>query len=170
MTCWTWSTSLRKHTALPPTIRDWLQHFCHTPSAINISSMKWSDFRGSIKIFLEKLAPGQTRIYCKVIPEDLRSVDKSRRSEYFYANQPVGKNLISSLLKEGADMLGLPNPKKFAPHCLRSYMITKVANGKGKYISTFFLYLSLFSNIIFSCIFLSVDWHRRKWSGTYGFM
>ena len=97
-----------------------------------------------------------------MIPDDLQQVDKSGRPEFFYANQPVGKNLISNLFKEGADRLGLPNPNKFAPHCLRSYMITKVANGKGKYISTFFLYLSLFSNRIFSCIFLSVDWHRRK--------
>ena len=36
------------------------------------------DFGGSIKRFLEKLAPGQTRIYCKVVPEDLRAVDKRR--------------------------------------------------------------------------------------------
>ena len=99
-----------------------------------------SDFGGSIKRFLEKLAPGQTRIYCKAIPEDLRSVDKSGNSKFFYANQPVGKNLISDLFKEGADMLGLPNPKKIAPHCLRSYMVTKIANGKGKYLNFFFVF------------------------------
>ena len=103
-----------------------------------------SDFGGSIKRFLEKLAPGQTRIYCKAIPEDLRSVDKSGNSKFFYANQPVRKNLISDLFKEGADMLGLPNPKKIAPHCLRSYMVTKIANGKGKYLN-FFLVFFLFN-------------------------
>ena len=92
-----------------------------------------SDFGGCIKRFLEKLAPGQTRIYCKVVPENVQSVDKSGQSECFYANQPVGKNLISSLFKEGAGILGLPNPEKFSPHCLRSYMVTKLANGKGKY-------------------------------------
>ena len=92
-----------------------------------------SDFGGCIKRFLEKLAPGQTRIYCKVVPENVQSVDKSGQSECFYANQPVGKNLISNLFKEGAGILGLPNPEKISPHCLRSYMVTKLANGKGKY-------------------------------------
>ena len=103
-----------------------------------------SDFGGSIKRFLEKLAPGQTRIYCKVIPEDLRCVDKSGKSEFFYANQPVGKNLVSAIFKEGADILGLPNAKTFSPHCLRSYMVTKIANGKGKYLN-FFLVFFLFN-------------------------
>ena len=69
-----------------------------------------------------------------MVPEDLRAVDKNGNLEVFYTNQPIGKNLVSNLFKEGAGMLGLPNPKKFAPHCLRSYMVTKVANGKGKYL------------------------------------
>lgn len=41
-------------------------------------------------------------------------------------------------------MLGLPNPKKFAPHCLRSYMITKVANGKGKYSNIFLVFFFIY--------------------------
>ena len=36
-----------------------------------------SDFGGSLKRFMDKLAPGQTRLYCKVIPEKCRHEDPS---------------------------------------------------------------------------------------------
>ena len=45
-----------------------------------------SDFGGCIKRYLEKLAPGQTRIYTKCIPLELRAIDLSGDSEVFYAN------------------------------------------------------------------------------------
>ena len=58
-------------------------------------------------------------------------------------------------------MLGLPNPKKFAPHCLRSYMVTKIANGKGKYLNFFLYFFYSIFNRLFSCIF-SVTYIRRE--------
>ena len=91
-----------------------------------------ADFGGSIQRFLAKLAPGQTRLYCKVVPEEFRAVDKKGNYQVFYANQPLGKNAISDIFKEGAALLGLPKPQKFSPHSLRAYMVTMLANGEGK--------------------------------------
>ena len=87
---------------------------------------------GSIERYLKKLAPGQTRLYCKVVPEDKRHFDESTgRVEVFYANSPIGKNGINKLFKEGAKILGLPNPEQFCAHSLRAYFITRLANGPG---------------------------------------
>ena len=87
---------------------------------------------GSIERYLKKLAPGQTRMYCKVIPEDKRHKDESTgRTEVFYGNSPIGKNGISKLFKDGAKILGLPNAENFCAHSLRAYFITKLANGPG---------------------------------------
>ena len=87
---------------------------------------------GSIKRFLKKLAPGQTRLYCKVVPKEKGHFDESTgRVEVFYANSPIGKNGITKLFKEGAKILGLPNPEQFCAHSLRAYFITKLANGPG---------------------------------------
>ena len=50
------------------------------------------DFGGCIKHYLEKLAPGQTRIYTKCIlsdPSELRAIDLSGNLEVFYANQLI---------------------------------------------------------------------------------
>ena len=53
------------------------------------------DFGGSIKRYLNKLAPGQTRFYCKVIPDNLRQVDLSDgTTQVFYGNCPIGKEYI----------------------------------------------------------------------------
>ena len=92
-----------------------------------------ADFGGSIKRFLTKLAPGQTRFYCKVVPEEHRAVDKKGNYQVFYGNQPLGKNAIMDIFKEGAAVLGLPSPQKISPHSLRAYMVTMLANGEGKY-------------------------------------
>ena len=49
----------------------------------------------------------------------------------FYAFQPIGRNGITDLFKEGASILGLPNPGNFQPHSLRAVFVTRLANGKG---------------------------------------
>ena len=90
-----------------------------------------SDFGGCIKRFLQKLSPGQTRIYCKVIPDEMRAVDSSGFTPIFYSHVPLGKNMIGELFKEGAAILGLPNHKVFSAHALRALFVTKLANGKG---------------------------------------
>ena len=35
------------------------------------------------------------------------------------------------MFKEGAKILGLPNPKNFAPHSLCAIFVSKLANAKG---------------------------------------
>ena len=86
-----------------------------------------SDFGGCIKRYLDKLAPGQTRIYCKV--KD--GTDHKGKTQYFHPNMPLGKHMISGMFKEAAKILGLPNPEKFTPHSLRAFFITRLANGNG---------------------------------------
>jgi len=87
---------------------------------------------GSIKRYLHKLSPGQTRIYCKVVPFELRmNPESSYFGQFFYPNNPMGKNTILKLFKSGARIQGLSNPDSFSPHSLRSYFITRLANDSG---------------------------------------
>ena len=90
-----------------------------------------ADFGGCIKRYLEKLSPGQIRMYCKVIPEEQRSANNDGESLLFYANCPLGRNYLQVLFKEGASILGLPNPNSFSAHSLRAMFITKLSNGQG---------------------------------------
>ena len=78
----------------------------------------------SIERFLQKLSPGQTRIYCKVIP------DKYKKSDgiLFYPHQPLGKDKILQLFRKGAKIMGIANPEEFMPHTLRHMLMTQVAN------------------------------------------
>ena len=88
------------------------------------------DMGGCIGRNLEKLDPGQTRIYCQTLKSPLTD-ESTGKIQYFYANLPLRKTKIMELLKEGASILGIPNPTKFAPHSLRSFFITNMANGAG---------------------------------------
>ena len=112
-----------------------------------------ADFGGSIRRYLTKLAPGQTRLYCKVVPEEFRAVDNKGNYQVFYGNQPLGKNAVSELFKQGAALLGMPSPQKFTPHSLRAYMVTMLANGEGKYPVFFVCFFNSNSQRIYSCIF-----------------
>ena len=90
------------------------------------------DFGGCIERWLAKLSPGQSRMYCKLIPDDRHTVCKSSGEQlFFYPQCPMGKNTINATFKEGAKILGLPNWETFSPHSLRAYFITRLANGKG---------------------------------------
>lgn len=92
----------------------------------------WSScLAGSIKRFLTKLAPGQTRIYCKVVPKELRENSGPYQGKYFYPNNPLGRNTVLKVFKSGALILGLSNPDKFSPHSLRAYFVTRLANDSG---------------------------------------
>jgi len=86
---------------------------------------------GSIKRFLQKMAPGQTRIYCKVVPSELRDNSGPYQGQIFYPNNPLGRNTVLSLFKEGAAIQGLSNPHMFSPHSLRAYFVTMLANDSG---------------------------------------
>ena len=86
---------------------------------------KSSDPGGCIKRFLAKLAPGQTRIYCKVVPKHLR---EKRNDNFFYPSNCLGKEKILSSFRRGAEIMGLSNPKQFMPHILRHILGTHLAN------------------------------------------
>ena len=110
-------------------VRDMKDHM-RTPIMDNDPTS--ADFGGSFKRFLNKLAPGQTRLYCKVIPENCRHEDPSTgRTEVFYGNCPLGKEYVNKLFKDGAAILGLANASSFAPHSLRAYFVTKLSTGDG---------------------------------------
>ena len=73
---------------------------------------KSTDGAGVIKRFLNKLSPGQIRIYCKIVPEKNRKLGDSR---LFYSSSPMGKDTINKLFKKGAEMMGI-DPRTFMPH------------------------------------------------------
>ena len=86
---------------------------------------------GSIERFLNKLAPGQLKLYCKVIPEKFQHPDQNGVTQVFYPNQNLGKHKIRELFKKGAGILELPNAKDFCASSLCSMFITNLANGDG---------------------------------------
>ena len=58
------------------------------------------------------------------------------RTEVFYGNSPIGKNGINKLFKDGAKILGLPNPESFCPHLLRAHFITKLETDMDNFFKT----------------------------------
>ena len=76
---------------------------------------KSGDLGGSIKRFLDKLAPGQIRLYCKIIPPDQRKPDSDGNVQVFYASSPLGKDTICNMFKEGAAILGLKDCRIIFP-------------------------------------------------------
>ena len=83
---------------------------------------------GSTKRFLCKLSPGQIRIYCKVVPKNLRTIGGNQ--DYFYGNCPIGKEGIALLFKMGAKkwayLIGkIFNLILFGPFLLLVYPIVK---------------------------------------------
>ena len=85
----------------------------------------------SIKRFLTKLAPRQTRIYCKVVPKELRENSGPYQDQFIYPSNLLGRNTVLKVFKAGAVILGLSNPDKFSPHSLCSYFVTRLANDSG---------------------------------------
>ena len=89
------------------------------------------DIAGSIERFLKKLAPGQTRFYCKTVAKEHCVPDENGNMPLFYAHMPLGKSSINKLFKEGAKILGLPDPDSFCAYSLRAYFVTRLSNRKG---------------------------------------
>lgn len=97
-----------------------------------IDNNPWSAcLSGTFIRFLDKLAPGQTRIYCKIVPEHVHHSPGKHQEQFFYTNNPLGRNTILKGFKAGAVILGLPNPQMFSPHSLRAYFVTSLANDSG---------------------------------------
>jgi hypothetical protein len=88
-----------------------------------------SDFGGSLKRFVQKLGPGQVRMYCQLASEEYINSNyqhHSNMTSVFYANSPLGLNKIKELMAMGAVILGISN--NFRAHSLRAVGVTKLAN------------------------------------------
>ena len=93
-----------------------------------------SSLGAAIKRLLPKLAPGQNRLFCKVMDEKARANYVRAGGDpqvCFYASCPMGKATISKLFKDGAAILGLKDPEDFYPHSLRAMFITQLANNEN---------------------------------------
>lgn len=88
-----------------------------------------ADFGASLQRFIEKMAPNQTRMYCRVASADYIESNFRRHgnlTSIFYPNTPLGMNKLKDLMIQGAKILGIkPN---FKPHALRAVGVTKLAN------------------------------------------
>ena len=73
---------------------------------------------GCLERYLEKLAPGQLRLFCKV--------KKNKRE--MSATQPIGRHTISRMIKEVGVCVGVENLDRFNCHSLRKGNITCLAN------------------------------------------
>ncbi len=82
-----------------------------------------SDFGASLQRFMSKLAPNQTRMYCRVA--SLEYIETNFRrfgnlTSIFYPNTPLGMNKLKEIMVQGARILGIPpNFKPHALHCCR---------------------------------------------------
>ena len=74
--------------------------------------------------FLKSLAPGQTRLYCQVIPTKFRKRD----SPIFYAHKPLGKEKIMELFRLAVKKMGFCDWETFSPHSLRHMFCNQLAN------------------------------------------
>lgn len=93
-------------------------------------------FGASLRRYINKLSPGQKRMYC-YWRTDAAAVfpggDGGSLQYIFHARKPLGMNKIRELFTEGAAILGLP--KKFLPHSLRALCITRMVNDNGVSLS-----------------------------------
>jgi len=90
------------------------------------------DLSGLIGCYFSKMAPGQMRIYTKVVPDKYKTIDpKTGKLKIYYPNSPLGKDTILKQFREDAKILGIKNPSKFCPASLRLHFCTKLSNGYG---------------------------------------
>ena len=96
---------------------------------IDMNCMK--SFGGTIARFMEKLSPGQTRMYCQVASPSYREqmALKGHPKASFYPTKQLGRKSITKYFKRGAKILGLP--ENFCPHSLRSACITQLVNDQS---------------------------------------
>ena len=94
-----------------------------------------SNFGAALVRLVERMSPGQTRMYCQVATTtyiaSLRRMGHTKA--VFFPLKPLGAKTITKLFKEGANLLGLP--PSFRAHSLRSAFITKLANDPSVSIS-----------------------------------
>ena len=85
------------------------------------------NFGGALLRLMEKLSPGQERMYCMPATEEWMATQKRLGNNgCFYAKKPLGANACTRYLKEAGKLMGLPDT--FRPHSLRGVCITKLSN------------------------------------------
>ena len=85
------------------------------------------NFAASLLRLMEKLSPGQTRMYCKPAPPSYVEGLRMKGSKgLFYPSRPLGFNKVTEYIKEAGELMGLS--VEFRPHSLRSVCITRLAN------------------------------------------
>lgn len=72
---------------------------------------------GCLDRYLDKLAPGQLRLYCRVKKDGTMS-----------PIQPLGRNTCSKMVQEVGVECGIQDMKKWKPHVFRSKFLTFLAN------------------------------------------
>ena len=89
-----------------------------------------NNFGGSLERLIEKMSPGQVRIYCRPAGRDrlLEMRNAGFKNAMFYAASQIGEKMILQMFKDGAELLGLTNARHFKPHSLRGACITILAN------------------------------------------
>ena len=95
---------------------------------------KWTDdtkslcFAGILERYLDKISPGQTRLFCK--PATQGQMDTCTQLGWKNAQmsqkQPLRVNSIALLFKKGAKLLGVNNPDTFGGHALRAYFFEQI--------------------------------------------
>ena len=90
-----------------------------------------SNFGAALWRLKEKMAPGQTRMYCyPIVLTGAKREDRHFDDIPIYnLNKPIGENKLRSMFKEGAKKLGLP--ETFKAHSLRALCITNLVNDGG---------------------------------------
>jgi hypothetical protein len=83
----------------------------------------------AIKCFMPKLAPNQTRMYCRLATQEYIEATyqcHGNSTSLFYANTPLGANKLKELMAKGAEITGIS--KNCRPHSLCAVGVTKLAN------------------------------------------
>ena len=83
-----------------------------------------------ISKYLEKLSPGQTRIYCKpaTIAQKFKFLGQGHPNAVMSPNQPIGINTIRSMLNDACKQMGHP---ECTGHGFCRLFITTLANDSG---------------------------------------
>ena len=86
------------------------------------------NFGASLARLVNKMSPGQERVYCKPASASYKMslAERGHPDAEFYPTVVLGEKSIATLFRKGASILGLA--EDFKPHSLRSACITMLAN------------------------------------------
>jgi hypothetical protein len=97
-----------------------------------INKNDMSNFGGTLQCYMNKLTPGQVRMYCRLASYQFIAATYWRHgnsSSISHPNIPLGINKIKDLICQGDDII-LGIPRNFRPHSLQAIGVTKLANSR----------------------------------------